>query len=70
MNRYEIILFWSDADNSFIADVPELPGCAAHGNTQEEALRNAHDAIRLWVETAESFGDHVPPAKGRRLVYA
>ncbi len=70
MNRYEIILYWSDADNSFIADVPELPGCAAHGNTQEEALRNAHDAIRLWVETAESFGDHVPLAKGRRLVYA
>jgi len=69
-NRYEIIIFWSDEDRVFIADVPELPGCMAHGVSHEEALRSAQDAIRLWIETAQEDGRVVPQPKGRRLVYA
>jgi len=70
MNRYEIIIFWSDEDRAFVADVPELPGCMAHGNTYEDALRNARRAIKLWTRTAREFGDPVPVPKGRRLVVA
>lgn len=69
-NRYEIIIFWSDEDRVFIADVPELPGCMAHGNSHEEALRSAQEAISLWIETAQEDGRVVPQPKGRRLVYA
>ena len=69
-NRYEIIIFWSDEDGAFLADVPELPGCMAHGASQEKALRNAQEAIQLWIETAEEDGRSVPQPKGRRLVYA
>jgi predicted RNase H-like HicB family nuclease len=69
-NRYEIIIFWSDEDRAFLADVPELPGCMAHGTSHEEALRNAQEAIQLWVETAEEDGRAIPQPKGRRLVYA
>jgi predicted RNase H-like HicB family nuclease len=69
-NRYEIIIFWSEEDRAFLADVPELPGCMAHGTSHEEALRNAQDAIQLWIETAEEDGRSVPQPKGRRLVYA
>ena len=68
--RYEIIIFWSDKDRAFLADVPELPGCMAHGASHEEALRNAQEAIQLWIETAEEDGRPVPQPKGRRLVYA
>ena len=52
MYKYEIILYWSNADREFIAEVPQLPGCAAHGRTQEAALRNVNDAIGLWIDTA------------------
>jgi predicted RNase H-like HicB family nuclease len=69
-NRYEIIIFCSDEDQSFLADVPELPGCMAHGASHAEALQNAQEAIQLWVETAEEDGRPVPQPKGRRLVYA
>jgi predicted RNase H-like HicB family nuclease len=69
-NRYEIIIFWSDDDRAFLADVPELAGCMAHGSTHEEALRNAQEAIQLWLETAEEDGRAIPQPKGRRLVYA
>ena len=55
-NRYEVIIFWSDEDRAFLADVPELSGCIAHGGTQEEALRNAQDAIHLWLATAQESG--------------
>jgi predicted RNase H-like HicB family nuclease len=55
---------------AFVADVPELPGCAAHGETQETALHNAQDAIRLWIDTAREFGDPIPEPKGRRLIFA
>ena len=70
MIRYEVIIYWSDEDQAFIADVPELQGCSAHGSTQETALSNAQDAIRLWIDTAKEFGDPVPAPKGRRLILA
>jgi predicted RNase H-like HicB family nuclease len=70
MIKYEVIIYWSDEDGAFIAEVPELPGCAAHGMTQEDALRNAQDAIRLWIDTAKEFGDPIPEPKGRRLIQA
>ncbi len=70
MEKYEIIIYWSDEDQVFIADVPELPGCMAHGNTHEEALNSAKDALRLWMDTARECGDSIPEPKGRRLVYA
>ena len=70
MYKYEIIIYWSNEDNAFIAEVPELPGCVAHGMTTEEALRNANDAIQLWIDTAREFGDPVPEPKGGRLIFA
>ena len=70
MSKYEIIIFWSNEDNAFIADVPELPGCMAHGNSYEEALINAKDAVELWIQTAKEFGDDIPAPKGQRLVFA
>lgn len=70
MNKYEVIIYWSAEDDSFVADVPELPGCSAHGVTQELALSNAQEAISLWVETAKEFGDPIPEPKGRRLLSA
>jgi len=70
MFRYEIIIYWDDADQCCIAEIPELPGCMAHGATYDDALKNAQDAIRLWLDTAKEFGDPVPEPKGRRLVYA
>lgn len=57
-------------DGRFVADVPELPGCMAHGSTQEAALANAKEAMRLWIDTARDFGDPIPEPKGRRLMYA
>ncbi len=70
MNRYEIIIFWSQEDDAFGAEVPELPGCAAHGNTQEDALRNINEAIALRIQTAHEFGDELPAPLGRRLMLA
>lgn len=54
MNRFEIITFWSDEDQAYVADVPELPGCMAHGDTQEAALAAVKQAIALWLETAHA----------------
>jgi len=68
--KYEIILFWSDEDDVFIADVPELPGCMAHGKTPEEALKEVRKAIQLWIDTAKEFGDPIPQPKGKRLILA
>ncbi len=70
MHKYEIILYWSNEDNAFVAEVPELPGCMAHGDTQQAALANANEAIQLWIDTAEEFGDPVPEPKGQRLMLA
>ena len=70
MNKYEIIIYWSDEDQSYIADVPELPGCMAHGDTYESALTNIKAAMDLWIETAREFNDPIPDPKGRRLAFA
>jgi predicted RNase H-like HicB family nuclease len=70
MLNYEIILYWSDEDGVFVAEVPELPGCMAHGDTQEAALAKAKEAMQLWIDTAKEFGDPVPEPKRRRLMYA
>ena len=70
MYKYEVIIYWSDEDQAFIAELPELPGCMAHGESQESALKNAQEAIQLWIDTANEFGDSVPVPKGRRLMLA
>ncbi len=69
MYRYEIILYWSAEDSAFIAEVPELPGCMAHGDTQDEALHQAQQAMAAWVEVAEEIGRPIPDPRGR-LMYA
>ncbi len=70
MYRYEIIIYWSNEDNAFIAEVPELPGCIAHGETPEKALKNTKEAIQLWIDTAKEFGYPIPEPKGERLIFA
>lgn len=70
MFKYEIIIYWSNEDEAFVAEVPELPGCVAHGDTAETALANAQEAGALWLETAGDFGDPIPEPKGRRLMLA
>ena len=68
-SKYEIILYWSQDDQAFIAEVPELPGCAADGATYQEALANAEVVIREWMETAQELGRPIPTPRGR-LMYA
>ena len=67
--KYEIIIFWSEEDHAYVAEVPELPGCMADGTTYQEALSNAEQIIREWIDTAESLGRPIPKPKGR-LAYA
>jgi predicted RNase H-like HicB family nuclease len=67
--KYEIILYWSKDDEAFIAEVPELPGCAADGATYQEALADAEMVINQWIETARELGRPIPPPRGR-LLYA
>ena len=67
--KYEIILYWSPADKAFIAEVPELPGCAADGVTCQKALANAEVIIQEWIATAKELGRPIPEPKGR-LMYA
>jgi predicted RNase H-like HicB family nuclease len=67
--RYEIILYWSDDDGAFVAEIPELPGCAADGATYEEAIANAKVVISEWIETALELGREIPEPRGR-LLYA
>jgi predicted RNase H-like HicB family nuclease len=62
---YEIILYWSNADQAVIAEVPELPGCAADGETYSEALENIQAVIVEWIETARSMGREIPKPRGR-----
>ena len=69
MYKYEIIIFWVNQDQLYIADAPELPGCSAHGKTYDEALSNAKEAIGLWIDTANEFGDPIPEPKGPRLIF-
>ena len=70
MHKYEIIIYWDNRDNIYIADVPELSGCSAHSKTYNEALGNVNEAIELWINTAKEFGDPIPEPKGSRLMYA
>lgn len=65
--KYEIVIYWDDADRIFVAEAPELPGCAAHGKTQIEAVKNVNEAVALWLATAREFGDEIPEPRGRRL---
>lgn len=67
--RYEVIIYWSDEDQGFVAEVPELPGCAADGATYTEAIANVEVVIREWIETARELGRPIPEPKGR-LLYA
>ena len=67
MTKYEIILYWSVDDDAFIAEVPELPGCAADGPTRQEALANAEIVIQEWIQTAQELGRPIPEPKGRLL---
>ena len=60
MVRYETIIYWSEEDQVYLAEVPELPGCIAHGDSYESALANAKEAIQLWIDTAKEFGDPIP----------
>ena len=64
-HRYEVILYWSEDDGAFIAEVPELPGCAADGPTQQEALENVGVVVREWIETAKELGRPIPEPRGR-----
>lgn len=65
--KYELIIYWSEADQAFIAEVPELPGCAADGETYQEAVQNVEVVIQEWVETAQELGRPIPEPKGRLL---
>jgi predicted RNase H-like HicB family nuclease len=67
MDRYEIILYWSEEDQAFIAEVPELSGCVADGATRQEAIANAEAIIAEWLETARTLGRPIPEPKGRLL---
>lgn len=67
--RYEIIMYWSDEDQAFIVEVPELPGCMADGPTRREAMDKIEQIIEEWIETAASIGRTIPEPKGR-LIYA
>lgn len=69
MGKYEIIIYWSEEDKAFVAEVPELPGCAADGNTYQEALAHVEIIIQEWIETAKGLGRPIPEPKGR-LVFA
>lgn len=65
--KYEIIIYWSDKDGSFISEVPELPGCIADGRDYQEAIRNVEIIIEEWIETAKLAGKKIPEPKGRLL---
>ena len=67
--KYEVIIYWSSQDDAFVAEVPELPGCASDGRTDAEALRNVQTVIAEWIETAKELGRPIPEARGR-LAYA
>ncbi len=69
MDEFEIIIYWSTEDQSFIAEIPELPGCMADGATRHEALINVEQIIEEWIETAKELGRPIPEPKGR-LIYA
>lgn len=65
--KYEVIIYWSDEDKAFIAEVPELPGCAADGPTYQAALENVQTIISEWIETAKELGRPIPEPRGRLM---
>ena len=69
MYRYELIVFFSDDDQTYVVEIPELPGCMADGKTYEEAIQNAQVVISEWIDTAQSIGREIPQPRGR-LAYA
>lgn len=69
MNKYEIIIYWSEADNVFVAEMPELKGCIAHGDTPDEALREVRTVADEWLKLAKENGWHIPKPKGK-LIFA
>ena len=66
--RYEMIIWWRDEDEAFVVEVPELPGCTAHGDTRADAIDNAEEAVAFWLKTAKEDGASIPKPKGRLLV--
>jgi predicted RNase H-like HicB family nuclease len=70
MHKYEVIIYWSDDDQAYISEVPELPGCMADGKDYNEALQNVQTVISEWIETAKELGREIPQPKGRKLKYA
>ena len=69
MYKYELIIFWSEDDQRYVVEVPELPGCIADGETYQEAVQNAEIVIKEWIETAQNLGREIPQPKGK-LAYA
>jgi predicted RNase H-like HicB family nuclease len=69
MSKYEMVIYWSEVDNSFVVEVPELPGCMADGATYQAAVANAEEIIKEWIDTAKEEGRPIPEPKGR-LIYA
>ena len=67
MRKYQVVIHWSCEDDAFVAVVPELPGCSAHGDTQQAALSSVMEAIDLWLDTAREFGDPIPQPKGEAV---
>lgn len=67
MHKYELVVTWSPEDDAFVVDVPELPGCMAHGDTPADAVANAQDAIGLWLDVAKDLGRPIPTPRGRLL---
>src|SRR3712207_4308029 len=68
MDEYAVVIYWSNEDEAFIAEVPELPGCLTHGDTRRAAVENAEEAIQLWLDTAKEFNRPAPKPKGGRMV--
>ena len=69
MLKYAVVIFWSDEDDLYLAYAPELPGCMAHGDTQEEALNSIQEAMALWLDVAREFKDWVPEPKVREIIF-
>ena len=68
--KYEIIIFWSDEDELYIAEVPDLPGCTAHGDSYNEAVQSIQEAMSLWLDVAREFKDEIPVPKSHQLSIA
>jgi predicted RNase H-like HicB family nuclease len=68
--KYELLVFWSAEDRTFVVDVPELPGCMAHGDTPAHAVANAQGAIGLWIDSAREMGRPIPRPRSRRAMPA